>query len=284
MRCAGVCITLMILAGACAPSDPVAHAARQWEICAGLGVAQERLHACSDVIASEGAAPERRAAALVERGVQRAQLGQHLRAVGDFGRALRIDPRLVRAYIERGQVHHERGAYESAVADFDAALALEPGLRSAVIGRDLALRGREDMLAEGLGSAADELEALTSRLAANPRDATLWNSRCWIRAVQGEELEFALSDCNEALRLDPRHAAALDSRGLVHIKRGEFSEAIADYNAALALDPGRGHYLYGRGVARIRMGEFALGQADLAAAERAEPGVARMYRTYGVAI
>jgi hypothetical protein len=84
------------------------------------------------------------------------------------------------------------------------------------------------------------------------------------------------------VRLDPGMGAALDSRGLVRIKRGEFEEALHDYEAALVTDPGRGHYLYGRGVARIRLGQEAAGRADLAAAERAEPGVTNMYRSYGV--
>lgn len=274
-------LALLALA-ACAPADPIARAQGQWQVCASAVAPRERLHACSEVIAAESSTPEQRAGALVERGVQRAELGQHLRAVADFGRALRIDRTLVRAYLERGQVHRDRGAYESAVSDYDAALALEPGLESALIGREAALRDCAEMLARGLGSVAVDLATVTSALAANPRDATLWNNRCWIRAVEGEELDFALSDCDEALRLDPRHAAALDSRGLVHIKRGAFNEAIADYNAALALEPGRGHYLYGRGVARIRMGQAAEGQADLAAAERAEPGVSEAYRSYGV--
>lgn len=271
------CILLLALAGACMPADPTVRAARQWQVCSGAGLPQERVHACSAVISSAGAAPEQRAAALVERGVQRAELGQHVRAIADFGRALRIDPQSVRAYMERGQVHHERGAYESAVADYDAALALDPNLRQAIVQRAAALRGREDAYVA-------QLNMLTRELQGSPRDATLWNNRCWLRAVRGEELDYALADCNQALRLEPRHSAALDSRGLVHIKRGEFAAAIADYDAALAIDPGRGHYLYGRGVARIRMGLVAEGQADLAAAEAAEPGITQRYMSYGVRI
>jgi lipoprotein NlpI len=272
---APVWIFLLALAGACTPADPAAHASRQWQVCSSAGLPQERLHACSEVIAAEGAAPELRAAALVERGAQRAELGQHLRAVADFGRALRIDPRLVRAYLERGQVHHDRGAFDRAVADYDAALALQPGLEQAMARREAALRGRDE-------AQLSTLDLLTRELEEDPEDPTLWNNRCWIRAVRGEELDYALADCNQALRLEPRHAAALDSRGLVHIKRGEYAAAIADYEAALAVEPGRGHYLYGRGVARIRMGLSAEGQADLAAAEAAEPGIAEAYRSYGV--
>jgi tetratricopeptide (TPR) repeat protein len=271
-------LALLALVGACAPADPAVRAERQLQACANaMGLPQERLHACSEVIAAPGADPRTRAEALIERGVQRAALGQHIRAIADFGRALRADPSQVRAYIERGQVHYDRGAYERAVADYDAALALQPGLQEAVQRREAALRGRES-------EQVSQLDLFTQALASNPEDPTLWNNRCWIRAVSGEELDYALADCNEALRLDPRHAAALDSRGLVHIKRGEFNEAIADYEAALAVEPGRGHYLYGRGVARLGLGQKQQGEADLAAAERAEPGVGEMYRTYGVEI
>lgn len=270
-------LALLALAGACAPADPIARAQGQWQACQGVGAPQERLHACSEVIAAEDATPERRAAALVERGVQRAALRQHLRAVADFGRALRIDPSLARAYVERGQVRHDLGAFDRAVADFDAALALQPNLEQAILRRQAALRGRDS-------EQLNQLDEATELLEYRPDDPALWNQRCWIRAVRGEDLDYALADCNQALRLDPRHAAALDSRGLVHVKRGDYAAAIADYEAALAVEPGRGHYLYGRGIARIRAGEFAAGQADLAAAEAAEPGIAEMYRSYGVRV
>ena len=271
-------LAALALAGAlaaCTPADPAAHAEQQWQVCANGAIPEERLHACSVVIAAADVTPQRRAAALMERGVQRVDLGQHVRAVADFGRALRIDPTLVDAYLERGQIHFQRGAYAHAVADYDAALALQPGLELALRYREAALRGSAQM-------AESQLDTLSRQIADNPDNATLYNNRCWMRAVDGEQLDLALSDCDEALRLDPRMAAAFDSRGLVRMKRGEFAEALADYEAALALEPGRGHYIYGRGVARIRLGQEAAGRADLAAAERAEPGVANMYRSYGV--
>jgi hypothetical protein len=42
----------------------------------------------------------------------------------------------------------------------------------------------------------------------------------------------ALSDCDQALRLDPRLTIALDSRGLANLKLGRTAEAIRDYSDA----------------------------------------------------
>lgn len=261
---------------ACAPADPEVLRVQQWHLCeSGAALAQDRIQACSAVVASSADDPARRAEALVQRGVLRGDLAQDARAIADFGKALRIDPRMVSAYIERAELHSAREAFEAAVRDYDAALALEPYHQTALQGRQAALRGELTVLGE-------ELDLLAQALADRPNDATLWNNRCWIRAVEGQELDFALADCNEALRLEPRQAAALDSRGLVYLKRGDNAAAFADYEAALAVEPGRGHYLYGRGIARLRLGETAAGQADLAAAEMAEPGVTRLYHGYGI--
>lgn len=262
---------------ACAPADPAARAEQLWAACRSNPMQQQRVEACSAIIEDASTAPARRAEALVQRGVLRGEMMQDARAAADFGRALRIDPNLVRAYVERGELHFSREAFDAAIRDLDAALALAPGLREAMDLREAAVRGRQD-------GGWDQLDLITQALAERPYDSMLWNNRCWVRAVSGEDLEFALADCNEALRLNPRNTAALDSRGLVHFKRGDYGAALADYEAALAIEPGRGHYLYGRGMTRIRMGAADAGRADLAAAERAEPGVAATYRNYGVEI
>lgn len=263
------------------PADPVAHAEQRWAVCQHSALPQERVHACSEVVAFAEADPARKAAALMERARQRAALREDVRAIADFGRALRLDASLVDAYLERGQLHQGRGAYDMAVRDYDAALALRPNMPLAIERREAALREREQ---DGFDDGSNDLDLLTQMLAADPNNAALWNNRCWTRAVAGEELEFALADCNEAIRLQPRYAAALDSRGLVHIKREEYLEAIADYNAALAIEPNYGHYLYGRGIARQRLGQTAAAQADFEAAQRADPGIVARYATYGVTL
>ena len=73
--------------------------------------------------------------------------------------------------------------------------------------------------------------------------------------MNDDDLDAALADCNAALRRPRPTTQRLDSRGLVHLKRGDFAAALADYEAALAIEPERGHFLYGRGLARLRLGQ-----------------------------
>jgi len=273
MRAAAAVAALAL--SACAPLGERPHTEAQWLACQGLGFAIDPVSGCSAVINDRNAAPELRAQALVLRGQARADMNQHGRAIADFGRALRLNPELVDALIARGRVHVTRGAYVDGLRDLDAALALAPGNSYALEQRRLAFEARVD------GYAA-QIAALNERLIQTPSDPELLNNRCWFRALQGEDLDMALADCNAALRARPDYAAALDSRGFVNLKRGAFAAALADYEAALAIEPGNGHYLYGRGVARYALGQTAEGEADIAAAERAQPGVTALYRGYAL--
>ena len=108
------------------------------------------------------------------------------------------------------------------------------------------------------------------------------NSRCWCRALSGQQLDQALSDCNAALKMKPNTAAFLDSRGLVHLRRNDYDKAIADYDAALRLQPKIAWSLYGRGLAKSRKGMSAESQADIAAATALEPKIAERAASFGI--
>ncbi len=247
------------------------------ERCTGEGALEYRVAQCSTVINFPETTPEDRAAALIARGRIRADQSQFARAMTDYGRAMRINNRNAQAYLARAALHQMRGAYNFALRDFDQALAIDPTLEAAITGRN-------DTLANRVTQYREQLEAVSEDLKAAPTNAALLNERCWIRTINDDDLDAALADCNAALLAEPRNSAALDSRGLVHLKRGDYAASIADYEAALAVEPTRGHYMFGRGVARIRMGLVAEGQADVAEAERLEPGITANYRTYGVAL
>ncbi|MEZ6021968.1 MAG: tetratricopeptide repeat protein [Hyphomonadaceae bacterium] len=259
---------------ACAPQDPEVYAQQQLRVCGSFAFAPERIMACSEVISTPQAPAEWRSEALTTRGQLFADQGQQARAVADFGRAVRLNPNNAQAYLQRGLLHHNRAAFNSAIANYDAALAIDPSLEDARLRREAALQGNvQDFLSE--------IEFLNEAIGHSPRNADLYNNRCWVRATEGVDLDMALYDCDEALRIEPGFVAALDSRGLVHYKLGEYEAAIADYEAALAIEPGRGHYMYGRGLARLGLGQVDEGASDLAAAEQAQPGVAALYRSYG---
>jgi tetratricopeptide (TPR) repeat protein len=108
----------------------------------------------------------------------------------------------------------------------------------------------------------------------------VWNGRCWTRAIVGE-LQAALADCNEALRLKPDVAATLDSRGLTYLKMGQWDSAIDDYSSALRLDPKLASSLYGRGLAKLKKGDTSGGNADIAAAKAILSNIVGEFARYG---
>ena len=144
--------------------------------------------------------------------------------------------------------------------------------RGNVFSSDLQIRGCTAVIQSGQRSARDLPWAFYNRALAyyskgdyerviadfskaiqlNPRDSEALNGRCWVRAIMGRELQLALADCNESLRLRADDAATLDSRGFTCLKLGQFDHAIADYDAALELDPKQATSHYGRGVARLK--------------------------------
>jgi tetratricopeptide (TPR) repeat protein len=103
--------------------------------------------------------------------------------------------------------------------------------------------------------------------------------RCWTRAIVGE-LHAALDDCNKALTLSPQLVDALDSRGFVYLKLGEYDRAIAEYDEVLKIAPTYAGSLFGRGLAKLKKG--LSGDSDIAAAKAINPNIGDDFASYGV--
>ena len=55
--------------------------------------------------------------------------------------------------------------------------------------------------------------------------------------TEKRQLDAALSDLNESIRLDPTSACALTNRGRVYAFKRDLDRAIADYDEAIRIDP-----------------------------------------------
>jgi tetratricopeptide (TPR) repeat protein len=139
-------------------------------------------------------------------------------------------------------------------------------------------------LSNDLDRPEDALRNYDLWLKSHPEDSarsSAFNGRCWARGLLNRELDKALSDCNAAIKADPKRSTFLDSRALVRLRRGELGQALADYDAALALAPRTAWSLYMRGVTHKRMGNAAQAAADRAAALNINPKVAERARKIG---
>ncbi len=117
-----------------------------------------------------------------------------------------------------------------------------------------------------LGRTDNAIADLSDAIELDPISAPLLTNRCRVRAAANYELDLALADCNAAIDSEPNAAYAFDSRGLVRLRRGEFTEALSDYDTALHAQPGVATALYGRAIARARLGQVEASQMDAAEA------------------
>jgi tetratricopeptide (TPR) repeat protein len=84
-------------------------------------------------------------------------------------------------------------------------------------------------------------------------------------ALKGD-LDRAVRDFSEAIRIDPTYPDSLLARGETYFKLGQTERAIADYSAALAHDPEHAAAFRARGMAQLYLGKNDLALADLSKA------------------
>ncbi|HZK99501.1 MAG TPA: aspartyl protease family protein [Caulobacteraceae bacterium] len=213
-----------------------------------------------------------------QRAVARLRNRQPVLAMGDLTQALILKPGDADALTTRAELRLAAADRKDAIADLDAVSRLA----AAEADRRLTL-AELYVRADEFASAIDQFDLWIKAHPDDSRRSMALNGRCWARGMSGRDLEKALGDCDAALRMNAKSPAVLDSRGLVHLRLGDFDKAIADYDAALAQRPNGAWSLYGRGVAKLKKGMSAEGKADIAAATALQPKLPEEAKRRGIA-
>lgn len=87
------------------------------------------------------------------------------------------------------------------------------------------------------------------------------------------QLDLALADYTEAIRLDPKDFVPYRNRAVVHNRKGDYQKAVADCTEALRLNPKDPYAYLWRGRSYAKLGESAKAQADLREAGRLDPSL-----------
>jgi tetratricopeptide (TPR) repeat protein/predicted aspartyl protease len=236
-------------------------------------------------------------------------------AIADLTRACELDPANAEYFYQRGAAYGENKQTDLAAADIDRAIEMNPDHIAAHAARaELRLMHKDKAGAVADLSAADRLAPKEADirfslardyerldlLAESAAQFDLWirmhaddakmpmalNGRCWVRAVQGQDLAKALSDCNDALTSVEKgsefYAHILNNRGLVRMRLGDYDESIADYDASLKLTPRNAASYYGRGIDKLRKQHTAEGRADIAEAVKLKPDIADEFARRGL--
>src|SRR5215470_9783792 len=97
------------------------------------------------------------------------------------------------------------------------------------------------------------------------------------------DLDRAIADYDEAIRLDPTYAVAYNGRGVAFRDRKDYDRAIADFSEAARLDPNFALAYSNRGLAYGFRRDFDRAIADFNEAIRVSPKFAMAYHNRGTA-
>jgi tetratricopeptide (TPR) repeat protein len=169
---------------------------------ADAGAGDDRIAACTRVIASGQLKNEALARAFKTRAVDWRSKRDPDRAIADLNEAIRLDPQYALAYFDRANAWYAKRDFDHAIADYSEAIRLNPQYAIAYNNRGNAWSAKRDED----HAIADYSEAI--RL--NPRYANAYTNRAsaW-RAKR--DLDRALADHEAAIRIDPDNASRLNN-------------------------------------------------------------------------
>ena len=124
--------------------------------------------------------------------------GAYDRAIKDYTKAIKLDPKDAAAYNNRGFAYNEEGAYDRAIKDFTKAIDLDP--------KDAAAYNNRGFAYNEEGAYDRAIKDSTKAIDLDPKDAAAYNNRGFARY----------------------------SRGLAYEKEKDYAKAIAYYKKAIA--------------------------------------------------
>jgi len=101
----------------------------------------------------------------------------------------------------------------------------------------------------------------TANQEASAQNARTYNDRGLAKEKKGD-LDGAMADYNQAMKLNPKYAAPYNNRGNVKLRKGDLNGAMAEYNQAIELNPQYGLAYRNRGNAKRKKGDLDGAMAD----------------------
>jgi tetratricopeptide (TPR) repeat protein len=186
-------------------------------------------------------------------------LKNYLPAKYDCTQALQHQPANHSVYLNRGLASYRLGNYQAAIADYNAALQLKPDSVPAYYNRGLAYADRENYLE----AIADYNRALSQMSQPDSLQlATIYSDRALAYFSLGN-LEGAIVDLNQSIRLDSTSSLTYYNRACVYQKQGRYQKAIQDFTQSLQRDPNLAEAYINRGLIRHQLGDRQAALKDL---------------------
>jgi tetratricopeptide (TPR) repeat protein len=90
---------------------------------------------------------------------------------------------------------------------------------------------------------------------------------------QRGDYDRALSDCDQALRLNATDAEVRALRGTIYYNKGDYSKAVTEYTYAIRINPKNAQMYFTRGNIYCQTGDYSRGRADFMKALELDPNL-----------
>jgi tetratricopeptide (TPR) repeat protein len=185
-------------------------AAAEEDVCA-YGSGDAAIADCTRAIQSGRFTGHALALKFSNRGVEWRIKGDYERAISDYDDAIRLDPKYADAWYNRCIAYNRTQKYDLALPDCNQAIALGP--------------------------TANSLNATGQEKLSNDRSKSDYYTQRGLAYHGRNEIDRAIADYSEALRLYPKNVVALNNRARAYDDKGDGARAKADRDAAKRLAP-----------------------------------------------
>jgi tetratricopeptide (TPR) repeat protein len=152
-------------------------------------------------------------------------------AIGEYTKAIALEPRLVAAHNGLAFAYLNTGKYDLAFEQCKAGLACDPKNGVALYARAIAHYARKEH--------DQAIADCTRAIQLDPPNANLYYTRRGSTYQQIGSHDRAIEDFNRAIALDPGHIPAINGRAYSYLRKGEFDRALVDSEEVVKRDPQR---------------------------------------------
>jgi tetratricopeptide (TPR) repeat protein len=184
-------------------------------------------------------------------------------AIGEYTRALNLNPNLSLAYVRRGFSYNYLGDIDKAFKDYASAVRTDPSLRN------------QEYITCVYYKTGDDPNTIIDKCTETVNKYKGFSLAYYKRGVAYRDVknyDQALSDYSEAIRLYPKFGYAYNSRSVVYIEQKKnYAAAISDATNALRYNPSLDSAYYNRGLAYFYQKTYDASLADFNQVIRFKP-------------
>ena len=173
----------------------------------------------------------------------------------EYQKSIQLDPKAIQPYLQLARLYEVRGNLDAALSTYQQALALQPDLTQLHTSVGNVYLAKDDL--------TNALKYYQEALKINPNDPIAANDVAWVYALQGKNLDEALTLATQAKQAAPNFPSINDTLAWIQYKKGNYQLSISLLEDALKTSPENAEFRYHLGMALNGAGDKGRAKAEL---------------------